>query len=124
MPRSLLESNGLKNLSLATECRSIPLAGVPQIPDDVEATIRMMGEWALTDEQLKRAKAAIADAKLELNRRIVAHKLGVPLEKHFAYTPDQARAKELHREKCRQQRAARKRAEWEAAGDRDDEAEL
>ena len=75
------------------DSRSVPLEGVAQIPDDVERTIRIMGEWALTDEQIARAKDAIwKHATKEIQRRHQAAKLGVRLEQYFRYTPDQVAA--------------------------------
>lgn len=94
--------------SAATECRSIPLSGVPQIPDDVEETIRLYGEANLTGEQISRAKAAIGEAEKELQRRILAHKEGMRLEKYFQYTPEQARSRTTHNLRCRKQRERRR----------------
>lgn len=75
--------------------RSIPLGKVPQIPADVARTIEIMGEFALTDEQMERASAAIWEATQEIDRRILAQKMGVRLEEHFDYTPDQAHARAM-----------------------------
>ncbi len=105
MPRNAQLSKGLHLSQPVNENRAIPLAGVPQIPDDVERTIRIMGEWALTDEQIARAKAAVADAKLELNRRIVAQKSGMKLEQYFAFTPEQSHGQHLNRLSAARQKA-------------------
>lgn len=73
------------------ECeRSVPLAGVPQIPDDAEASIRLHGEWALSLEQMLRCDVAIWNfAAPEIRRRREAHLQRMPLDLYFARTPEQ-----------------------------------
>jgi hypothetical protein len=82
MPREYL---GQLYTPPAGDNRSVPLEGVPQIPDDCERTIRLMGEWALSDEQMTRCTEVIyKQATLEIQRRHLAAKLGVQLDRYFA----------------------------------------
>lgn len=112
LPRTLIRSPG-------GECRSIPLQGVPQIPDDVHETICLLGDSQLTDEQMDRAGKAIEEAKQELERRILAQKQGVRLEEYFTFTSGQAHGKELGRIRSRAQLERRRKAKARVEGDSD-----
>ncbi len=69
---------------------SVPLAGVPQIPDDAHQCMQRLGEFGLTDEQQDRCSEVIwTQAAPEIRRRHEARLARVPLDRYFARTLDQ-----------------------------------
>lgn len=73
--------------------RSIPLRGVPQIPEDVRATIEQLGESAVTTEQEERSNAIIwGAATLEIRRRHEAAKAGIDLDQYLGRSAEQSAA--------------------------------
>lgn len=64
--------------------RSVPLAGVAQIPDDAVETMTYRGEFGLTDEQIARCDEIIwGPATEEIRRRREAHMARMPLDQYF-----------------------------------------
>lgn len=70
--------------------RSVPLAGVPQIPDEVHRAITRGDEDELSPEQESLASAAIWQrAAPEIQRRRLARLAGINVDRHFARTREQ-----------------------------------
>lgn len=66
---------------------TVPLAGVPQIPDEARDYITRLGEYAMPPRLERLCDESIREAMLELTRRRLAKLAGLRMSDYFPALP-------------------------------------